>query len=117
MTRQVSASLLVALWLVVGASACEPVKLGTDTPGPPGSGQRDPRQSGPSTMSQVQNKIYRENGSPDSIADNDHGGKDWQYETATGSVFGEQKKVMIYSFDAQGLLYRTHTDVLKDVGK
>lgn len=98
-------------------AACEPVKLPHELPGPAGAGQRDPRTSGPTTMSNAQNKVYRELGSPDELRDNDKGGKDWLYSTSVGSVFGEQQKVEIYSFDAQGLLVNRRTEVLRSVGK
>jgi hypothetical protein len=105
------------LVLLALLSACEPVKLPHEMPGPPGAGLRDPRASGPTTMSYAQNKMYRESGSPDELRDNDRGGKDWIYTRSSGSVFGEQQKVEIYSFDAQGLLVGSRTDLIRSVGK
>lgn len=105
--------LLIALLF----AACEPVKLPHELPGPAGAGQRDPRVSGPTTMSNAQNKLYRESGSPDELRDNDKGGKDWIYQRSIGSVFGEQQKVEVYSFDAQGILVGSRTDMIRSVGK
>ena len=99
------------------SAACEPVKLPHEIPGPPGSGLRDPRTSGPTTMSTAQNKVYRENGSPDELRDNDKGGKDWIYTRSQGSVFGEQQKIEIFSFDNTGLLVASKTELIRAVGK
>jgi hypothetical protein len=113
--------LLRALLVVVVAlplfSACEPVKLPHELPGPPGCGRRDPNQSGPSTLSVAQNTTVRNMGMPGAIEDNEHGGKTWLYSRQAGSVFGESATIEAFVFDAQGLLIAQKTEVRKQVGK
>jgi hypothetical protein len=111
--------LLVALWssAVVTSSACEPVKLPHEMPGPPGCGRRDPSQSGPSTMSVAQNTTLKNMGLPGALEDNEFGGRTWLYSRQAGSVFGESATVEAFLFDAQGLLVAQKTEVKKQVGK
>lgn len=103
--------------VVVVASACEPVKLPHEQPGPPGCGMRDPRDTAPGMLSIAQKEAYRQQGSPDQVRPNKHGGLDWLYNRSTGSVFGEQKTVEILSFNKEGLLVGRDTEVLMRVGK
>jgi hypothetical protein len=111
------ASLLVFAPVVVAATACEPVKLPHEMPGPPGCGKRDPGQSGPSTMSVAQNTTVRDMGVPGALEDNEFGGKTWLYSRQAGSVFGESATIEAYIFDAQGLLVGQKTEIKKQVGK
>ena len=114
-------ALLVALALcapvIVTVTACEPVKLPHEMPGPLGCGKRDPNQSGPSTLSVAQNSTVRNMGMPGALEDNEFGGKTWLYSRQAGSVFGESATIEAYIFDAQGLLVGQKTQVQKQVGK
>jgi len=107
-------ALLVSLAL---AAACGPVKMPHELPGPPGSGMRDPRQAGPSTMSVAQNTVMKNNGHPVSADPNEHGGRTWVFVRSTGSVFGEQEVDDLFAFDAQGLLISQKSEVRKSLGK
>jgi hypothetical protein len=106
-----------ALAVVCALSACEPVKMPHEMPGPPGCGMRDPRQSGPSTLSVAQNTVMKNNGQPIQAEPNEHGGRTWAFVRSTGSVFGEQEIVDLFAFDAQGLLVSQKSEVRKSVGK
>ena len=116
LTRIVLAAALAG-GFVVTATACEPVKLAHELPGPPGCGMRDPRQSGPSTMSVAQNTVLKNHGHPASAEQNEHGGRTWVFFRSSGSVFGEQEAADIFAFDAQGLLVAQKTEVRRQVGK
>jgi hypothetical protein len=114
-------ALFVAVFLVspvvIATSACGPVKLPHEMPGPPGCGQRDPSQSGPSTLSVAQNTTMKNMGLPGALEDNEFGGKTWLYSRQAGSVFGESSTIEAFIFDAQGLLVGQKTHVQKQVGK
>lgn len=103
--------------VVVVASACEPVKLPHEQPGPAGCGMRDPRDTAPGMLSIAQKEAYRQNGGPDEVRPNKHGGLDWLYRRSAGSVFGEQQTIEILAFNKEGLLVGRDTEVLKKVGK
>lgn len=103
--------------VAVLATACGPVKLAHELPGPPGCGARDPRQAGPSTMSVAQNTVIKNHGHPASAEPNEHGGRTWVYFRSSGSVFGEQDAADMFAFDAQGLLVSQKTEVRRQVGK
>lgn len=107
----------LASGFVVATTACEPVKLPHELPGPPGCGRRDPRASGPSTLSVAQNTVLKNNGHPSSAEPNEHGGRTWVYYRSSGSVFGEQEAADLFAFDAQGLLVSQKTEVSRQVGK
>lgn len=112
------ASLLVAaLSLTTVAAGCDPVKLPHEMPGPLGAGKRDPRTSGPSTMSVAQQTTLRNQGTPGTVEDNDKGGKTWVYVRQSGSVFGEQETAEIFVFDDRGLLVEQKTELRRYVGK
>lgn len=118
--RRRSSALLLAAWLGVaflGTSACEPVKLPHEQPGPIGCGLRDPRETAPGMLSIAQKEAYRKQGSPNEVRPNERGGLDWLYPRSRGSVFGEEQTVEILSFDVEGLLYRQETEMLRKVGK
>lgn len=111
----------IALSAGVGALgatiACDPVKMPHEMPGPPGCGARDPRQSGPSTLSVAQNTVVRNMGHPSVVEPNDVGGRTWIYFRQSGSVFGESETAELYVFDAQGLLSSQKTEVRSKTGK
>src|SRR5438067_9543147 len=88
----------------IAFSSCDPVKMPYEMPGPLGCGKRDPRTSGPSTLSVAQNTTLKNQGPPGDVQDNDKGGKTWVYLRQAGSVFGEQETAETFVFDAQGLL-------------
>lgn len=99
---------------------CQPVKLPHHQPGPPGCGNRDPRDTAPAMLSNAQQKVLRDQGSPGEVrqAPSASGGvKDWVYHRSTGSVFGEQQTVQWYRFDKDGLLVASDTELLRKVGK
>jgi hypothetical protein len=98
-------------------AACEPVKLPHEQPGPAGCGLRDPRETAPGMLSIAQKEAYRQNGAPDSVQKNKHGGLDWKYQRSVGSVFGEQQSIETLSWSAEGLLAAKDTEMLKKVGK
>ena len=104
---------LLALFMV----ACEPVKLPHEMPGPIGAGRRDPRSSGPSTMSVAQQTTLRNQGVPLDVVDNEVGGKTWTYVRQAGSVFGEQETAEMFVFNDKGLLVKQETELRKYVGK
>ena len=108
---------VVAAALCLAVSACDPVKMPHEMPGPPGCGKRDPSTSGPSTMSVAQNTTLRNQGMPGAVEDNDVGGKNWIYVRQAGSVFGETETAEVFMFDAQGLLVGQKTEVRKNVGR
>ena len=97
--------------------ACDPVKMPAEMPGPPGCGMRDPRDSGPSTMSVAQNTVIRNMGHPSTVEPNEAGGRTWVYFRQSGSVFGESETAEIYTFDAQGLLAHQKTELRHKTGK
>jgi hypothetical protein len=111
------ACLLAGAVSIGAVVACEPVKLPHELPGPPGCGLRDPRTSGPSTMSVAQNTVLKNHGFPASAEPNEHGGRTWVFLRASGSVFGEQEAADLFVFDAQGLLVSQKTEVRRQVGK
>lgn len=98
-------------------SACEPVKLPHEQPGPPGCGKRDPRDTAPGMLSIAQKKALQENGSPSDVESNSLGGLNWLYRRSSGSVFGEQQTIEIYSFDEEGVLKGRDTQMVRKVGK
>jgi len=97
--------------------ACKPAKMAHEMPGPAGCGKRDPRDTSPGMLSVAQKQVLRDTGSPFDVSDNNHGGKDWMFRRNNGSVFGEKETLIVYSFNAQGLLVEQRTDVLKSLGK
>ena len=99
------------------AAACDPVKLPNEMPGPPGCGLRDPSQSGPSMLSVAQQQVFRAQGSPNTLEDNDKGGKTWVYLRQQGSVFGEKETAETFVFDASGILLSQRTETRRSVGK
>lgn len=109
--------LLAFAALALAFSACEPVKLPHEQPGPPGCGLKDPRETAPGMLSIAQKEAFRQNGSPHEVVKNKHGGMDWRYKRSAGSVFGERQTIEILSFNAQGLLVAKDTEVIKKVGK
>lgn len=119
MLHRVSLALALALgsFVVVEATACDPVKMPADMPGPPGCGRRDPRNSGPSTMSVAQNTVLKNNGHPGAIEENEQGGLSWVYVRSSGSVFGESETAEMFIFNGEGLLVGTKTEVRKHLGK
>lgn len=119
MSRLPTFSLLLALVLaaLAPAAACEPVKLPHEMPGPVGAGRKDPRNSGPSTMSVAQQTTIRNQGMPGLVEDNDKGGKTWVYVRQSGSVFGEQETAEMFVFDDRGLLVEQKTELRRYVGK
>jgi hypothetical protein len=98
-------------------SACEPVKLPHETPGPPGCGLRDPSTAGPSTLSVAQQMTLKNQGPPMALEDNVHGGKTWLYVRQAGSVFGEKETAEAFAFDKDGLLKEQTTELRKYTGK
>lgn len=117
LSRLALAAALASGFVVVATAACEPVKLPHELPGPPGCGMRDPRASGPSTMSVAQNTVLKNHGHPSSAEPNEHGGRTWVFYRSSGSVFGEQEAADLFTFDAQGLLVSQKTEVSRQVGK
>ena len=103
--------------VLVYGLACQPVKLPHQLPGPPGCGARDPRDSGPSTLSVAQNTVLKNHGHPAAVEANEQGGRSWTYYRSSGSVFGEQDAADLFVFDAQGLLVSQKTQVSRQVGK
>jgi hypothetical protein len=108
---------LVLLALPVVVTACEPVLMPHEVPGPNGCGKRDPSESGPSTMSVAQNTTLKNQGMPGLSEPNALGGRDWTYVKQAGSVFGETETAEVFTFNAQGLLVSQKTEVRKQVGK
>jgi hypothetical protein len=108
---------LVVAFVVVFICACEPVKQAHEQPGPIGCGMRDPRETSPGMLSVAQQTTYKQQGSPDELQNNSHGGKSWLYYRKSGSVFGEEQTLETFTFDAQGLLVDKKTDVVYKVGK
>jgi hypothetical protein len=119
MHRHVAIAIAIACCAptVMWSVACEPVKLPNQMPGPPGCGMRDPRESGPSTLSVAQNMVLKNNGHPATAEPNEHGGRSWVFYRSSGSVFGEQDAADLFVFDAQGLLVSQKTEVSRKVGK
>lgn len=114
----VAAALFFVAVVPVGlGTACDPVKMPHEMPGPPNCGKRDPSVSGPSTMSVAQNTALRNQGMPGALQDNEQGGKTWVYRRQAGSVFGESETEEHFIFDAQGLLVGQKTEVRKQVGR
>lgn len=109
--------LVLVAALVAALPACDPVKMPHELPGPVGCGMRDPRTSGPSTLSVAQQTTLRNQGPPATLEDNPHGGRTWVYLRSTGSVFGEQETAEMFAFDAQGLLVSHKTEIRRSVGK
>ena len=107
----------LALGAVSLGAACEPVKLAHEMPGPPGCGMRDPSNTAPPMLSVAQQKTYKAQGAPNELQPNSKGGLTWTYHRQRGSVFGEEQLVETFSFDKQGLLYDSKTDVVYKVGK
>lgn len=112
-----SARLALLVPLLTAPLACDPVKLPHEMPGPAGCGQRDPRNSGPSTLSVAQQTTIRNQGMPVTVEANAHGGRTWLYIRSNGSVFGEQETAEMFAFDAGGLLVEHKTEVRRFVGK
>ena len=102
---------------VVAVSGCDPVKMPAEMPGPLGCGRRDPRDSGPSTMSVAQNTVLKNNGHPGGVEPNEQGGMTWFYVRSAGSVFGESETAEMFLFNAEGLLVGTKTEIRKQLGK
>jgi hypothetical protein len=112
--------LLAALFVpafTLPMGGCGKVQMPHEVPGPPGSGLRDPRNSGPSTMSVAQQTTIKNQGMPLDMLDNDKGGKTWMYVRQSGGVFGEKETAELFEFDARGLLVSQRTEVRKDLGK
>jgi hypothetical protein len=109
--------LVLVVITAIAGSACEPVKMPYEMPGPVGCGKRDPRQSGPSMLSVAQQTTLKNQGTPGELIDNDKGGKTWVYLRQTGSVFGESETAEMFVFDDKGLLVEQKTDIRKQVGK
>jgi hypothetical protein len=105
------------LLLLLASAACDPVLLPHQVPGPPGAGLRNPRDSGPTTMSVAQQTTIRNQGFPMQLVDNDKGGKTWVYVRQAGSVFGEQETAEMFVFDDRGLLVEQKTEIRKYSGK
>ena len=97
--------------------ACEPATLPQDLPGPVGCGMRDPRSSAPNMLSMAQKLAYKDNSAISDVRPNKFGGMDWIYRQTSGSVFGQQEKVITLSFNAQGLLVGSHTEMVSKLGK
>ena len=106
---------VLLLFLVV--TACDPVKMPYEMPGPPGCGKRDPSTSGPSTLSVAQQTALKNQGVPRDLQDNEKGGKTWIYVRQAGSVFGEQETAEMFEFDDRGILVSQKTEIRKYVGK
>jgi len=98
-------------------SSCDPVKMPYEMPGPLGAGKRDPRESGPSTLSIAQQTTLRNQGMPLDLVENQNGGKTWIYVRQAGSVFGEQETAEMYVFDDRGLLVKQETELRRYSGK
>ena len=113
----VAAALLTSAVPLITASACEPVKLPHEQPGPVGCGKRDPHGTAPGMLSVAQQTTIRNQGMPHSLADNDKGGKTWSYVRQAGSVFGEQETQEQFVFDDRGLLVQQKTELVRHVGK
>jgi hypothetical protein len=113
--RWVVAAALLTVPLAVGA--CEPVVLPHQVPGPPGCGMRDPSQSGPTTLSVAQQQVLRNQGPPQALDENEHGGRTWVYFRQQGSVFGERETAETFAFNAQGLLVAQKVETRRYVGK
>lgn len=111
------AAFVFALTSLSALSACDPVMMPHEMPGPPGCGKRDPSVAGPSTLSVAQNTTLKNQGQPGHTEDNDVGGKNWTFVRQAGSVFGETETAEVFIFNAQGLLVGQHTEVRKQVGK
>jgi hypothetical protein len=116
MHRLLSLALLLCVPVVVVAG-CGPVKMPSEMPGPVGCGRRDPRVSGPSTMSVAQNTVLKNNGVPGSVEPNEHGGMSWMYLRSAGSVFGESETADLFIFNAEGLLVANKTELRRQTGK
>lgn len=110
-------SLFALVALACFTLACEPTVPPDRVPGPPGCGLKDPRDTSPGMLSVAQKTVQKNNGDPDAIEKNAHGGLDWSYKVKAGSVFGEQETVTTYSFNAQGLVVKVDTQLVSKVGK
>jgi hypothetical protein len=108
---------LVAAVFSLTMSACEPVKLPHEQPGPIGCGKRDPQSTSPGMLSVAQQTTLRNQGMPQHLVDNDKGGKTWVYTRQAGSVFGEQETQELFAFDDRGLLVEQKTELVRHVGK
>ena len=108
---------LIATSFTLPQMACKPAKLAKDMPGPAGCGKRDPRDTSPGMLSVAQKTVLKDSGTPYDVSDNEHGGLDWMFRRSNGGVFGEKESVIIYSFNKQGILMKSRTDVLKRSGK
>jgi hypothetical protein len=117
MLGRMNARLTVVAVFVAAALACGKVQMPHELPGPPGAGMRDPRESGPTTMSVAQQMTLKNQGPPKTLEDNDKGGKTWVYLRQSGGQFGEKETAEMFVFDAQGLLVEQKTEVRKMVGK
>jgi|GEM_PF-915860 len=104
----------VVLPMVTG---CEERATPSNTPGPPGCGLRDPRDTAPGMLSWAQRKKLQRYGKPGSVRPNKWGGNDWIYNMSHGNQFGEEKSVEILSFDDKGLLVKQDKEVESYVGK
>ncbi len=107
----------LAVCAPIALAACGPVKMPAEMPGPLGCGRRDPRDSGPSTMSVAQNTVLKNNGQPGVVEPNDKGGMSWMYIRSAGSVFGESETAEMFIFNGEGLLVGTKTEIRKQLGK
>ncbi len=102
---------------VVTATGCGRGKLITDTKGPAGCGLRDPRETSPNMLSMAQKTYFQKHRAIKDVRKNAHGGLDWIYKLSAGSVFGEQQTLETISFDKDGLLVDSKTELLRRVGK
>jgi hypothetical protein len=106
--------------LTAGTTGCSRVKMPEETPGPPGCGLLDPRQTSPGKLSMAQQRVLREAGSPHDVIDGEkgaQGGKVWIYERSAGSQFGESQSQIVYVWSKDGLLLEQKTELLRKVGK
>jgi hypothetical protein len=117
MSNHLRSVFVLVAFVTLLLTACEPVKQAHEQPGPIGCGMRDPRDTSPGMLSVAQQTTHKQQGSPDELQTNSHGGKDWLFYRKTGSVFGEEQTLETFVFDAQGLLVEKKTDVVYKVGK
>ena len=103
--------------VAVMGSGCQKVKMPHEMPGPPGCGKRDPNNTAPAMLSIAQQQTHKNQGKPDTLVDNDKGGKTWSYKRNRGSVFGQEVVIEVFGFDKDGLLYEQRTDLISKVGK
>ncbi len=108
---------LVTAVFLLSMAACERVVMPHEVPGPVGCGMRDPSSTGPSMLSVAQQMTRKNQGPPQALEDNEHGGKTWMYLRQAGSVFGEKETAEMFIFDNRGLLVGQTTELRKSVGK